>query len=122
MSASVRPPNLPERRSTKHVRSSRSTGRICPGGGDEHRHEARKDAKKLRYAAEFFRSLFSDKWDVRPYKRFIGAMEALQDELGALNDFATGPDVLEGRGGGWSGARHVCKLLPGAKRAYGKRS
>jgi triphosphatase len=25
-------------------------------------------------------------------------MEALQDELGALNDLATGPDVLEGHG------------------------
>lgn len=66
--------------------------------GDEHRHEARKDAKKLRYAAEFFRFLFPDKRGVRRYKRFVGAMEALQDELGALNDLATGPEVLERHG------------------------
>jgi inorganic triphosphatase YgiF len=72
---------------------------------DEHRHEARKDAKKLRYAAEFCRSLFSDKRSVRRYNRFIGAMEALQDELGALNDLATGPEVLEG---------HGLQSLPGA--------
>lgn len=73
-------------------------GQDLSGVDDEHRHEARKDAKKLRYAAEFFRSLFSDKRGVRRYRRFVGAMEALQDELGALNDLATGPDVLEGHG------------------------
>ncbi|WP_312884644.1 CHAD domain-containing protein [Rhizobium laguerreae] len=61
---------------------------------DEHRHEVRKDAKKMRYAAEFFSSLFQDERGIRRYKRFIAAMEELQDELGALNDLATGPDVL----------------------------
>jgi len=80
-------------------------GQDLSGVDDEHRHEARKDAKKLRYAAEFFRSLFSDKRGMRRYKRFIGAMEALQDELGALNDLATGPEVLEG---------HGLRSLPGA--------
>ncbi|TCU19547.1 CHAD domain-containing protein [Rhizobium laguerreae] len=65
---------------------------------DEHRHEVRKDAKKLRYAAEFFSSLFQDERGIRRYKRFIGAMEELQDELGALNDLATGPDVLAKHG------------------------
>jgi inorganic triphosphatase YgiF len=73
-------------------------GQDLSGVDDEHRHEARKDAKKLRYAAEFFRSLFPEKRGVRRYKRFIGAMETLQDELGALNDLATGPEVLEGQG------------------------
>lgn len=58
-------------------------------------HEARKDANKLRYAAEFFRSLYSDKKSARRYKGFVGVMESLQDELGALNDLATGPEVLE---------------------------
>ncbi len=64
------------------------------GIDDEQRHDARKGAKKLRYAAEFFGSLFADKGDARRYKRFIAAMETLQDQLGALNDLATGPDVL----------------------------
>jgi CHAD domain-containing protein len=80
-------------------------GKDLSGVDDEHRHEARKDAKKLRYAAEFFRSLFSDNRGIRRYERFVGAMEALQDELGALNDLATGPEVLEG---------HGLRNLPGA--------
>ncbi|MBB2708425.1 CHAD domain-containing protein (plasmid) [Rhizobium sophoriradicis] len=65
---------------------------------DEHRHEARKDAKKLRYATEFFAPLFDDKRGARRYKRFMAAMEELQDQLGALNDLVTGPDVLEKHG------------------------
>ncbi|QKK33190.1 CHAD domain-containing protein (plasmid) [Rhizobium indicum] len=65
---------------------------------DEHRHQVRKDAKKLRYAAEFFGSLFDDKRGGRRYRKLIVAMEALQDHLGALNDLATGPDVLEQHG------------------------
>ncbi len=69
-------------------------GQDLAGIDDEHRHEARKDAKKLRYAAEFFRSLYSDEKSARRYKRFVGAMESLQDELGALNDLATSPEVL----------------------------
>lgn len=73
-------------------------GQDLSGVDDEHRDEARKDAKKLRYAAEFFRSLFADKRSARRYKRFVSAMEALQDDLGALNDLATGPDVLEDHG------------------------
>ncbi|GGG17885.1 inorganic triphosphatase [Rhizobium wenxiniae] len=73
-------------------------GRDLAGVDDEHRHEARKDAKKLRYASEFFRSLFSDKKGSRRYKRFVSAMETLQDELGALNDLATGPEVLRTHG------------------------
>lgn len=62
---------------------------------DEHRHEVRKDAKKLRYASEFFASLFDNKKSTRRRKRFLSAMEDLQETLGALNDLATGPSVLE---------------------------
>jgi len=62
---------------------------------DEHRHEARKDAKKFRYAAEFFGALFDDKRGERRHEKFIALMASLQDELGALNDLVTGPDVLE---------------------------
>ncbi|RWY68733.1 CHAD domain-containing protein [Rhizobium sp. WSM1325] len=65
---------------------------------DEHRHQVRKDAKKLRYAAEFFGSLFDDKRGARRHRKFIAAMGDLQDHLGALNDLATGPGVLEQHG------------------------
>lgn len=52
---------------------------------DAQRHAARIEAKKLRYAAEAFLSLFPAK----SAERFIGRLRALQDELGALNDIAT---------------------------------
>ncbi len=69
-------------------------GRALAKVDDEERHEARKDAKKLRYAAEFFAALFDDKRGARRHKRFIGAMSALQDELGTLNDLVSAPHVL----------------------------
>lgn len=65
---------------------------------DAGRHQARKDAKKLRYAAEFFGSLFSGKRETRRYKRFISAMESLQDQLGTLNDSVSVPDILHQHG------------------------
>jgi len=61
---------------------------------DAARHEVRKTAKKLRYASEFFRALFDGKRARRRYKRFISALEELQDRLGALNDMATAPALL----------------------------
>jgi triphosphatase len=62
---------------------------------DEVRHEVRKDAKKLRYAAEFFDTLFDDKQRRRRRKRFQAALEELQDQLGTLNDMATAPGLLD---------------------------
>jgi triphosphatase len=47
-------------------------------------HELRIRAKKLRYAAEFFRSLFPS----RQAKLFIKALADIQDRLGSLNDGA----------------------------------
>lgn len=62
---------------------------------DETRHEVRKDAKKLRYGAEFFERLYPGKRLRRHHKRFVDALAELQDQLGALNDLATAPEVLE---------------------------
>ena len=45
-------------------------------------HELRKDCKRLRYAAEFFRPLFPH----HHAKRFLGSLSELQEELGLLND------------------------------------
>jgi inorganic triphosphatase YgiF len=69
-------------------------GKALASVDDETRHELRKDAKKLRYASEFFASLFLRERERRRHKRFIAALEELQDCLGALNDFATAPDLL----------------------------
>jgi inorganic triphosphatase YgiF len=56
------------------------------------RHRVRIAAKKTRYAAEFFGSLFAPK-TVRPY---IKALTGLQDELGYLNDAAVADRLLSG--------------------------
>lgn len=56
----------------------------------ERRHEVRIALKKVRYAAEFFTSLFPDS-RTRPY---ISAMRRLQNALGASNDVATAEILL----------------------------
>jgi len=75
-------------------RKVKKDGRKLATTHDEARHTVRKDAKKLRYASEFFASLFDDKRARKRHKRFLAALEGLQDELGALNDLATAPDEL----------------------------
>jgi CHAD domain-containing protein len=57
----------------------------------EERHRARIAAKKLRYCAEFFASVFAR----RKLRRYVGALAALQDALGAINDARTGAQMTE---------------------------
>jgi CHAD domain-containing protein len=52
------------------------------------RHKFRIQTKKLRYAAEFFSSLYRSKRAVKRRKQFLLALERLQDGLGDLNDIA----------------------------------
>src|SRR5690606_7963983 len=49
---------------------------------DEQRHALRIDAKKMRYVAECFMSIYPKS----PTKKFVKALANLQDELGRLND------------------------------------
>ncbi|MDO6414106.1 CHAD domain-containing protein [Sphingomonas sp. BIUV-7] len=69
-------------------------GRDLLTADDETRHEVRKDAKKLRYASEFFKPIFQRKREKRRSKKFVAALEELQEQLGGLNDLATAPEVL----------------------------
>ena len=48
-------------------------------------------AKKMRYACEFFRSLYSRKM----VRRYIKRLGALQDRLGTLNDAVSGRRLLD---------------------------
>jgi CHAD domain-containing protein len=57
-------------------------------------HELRIRAKKLRYSAEFFRSLFRDK----TAKAYLSALTAVQDKLGILNDGAVARQIVAGLG------------------------
>ncbi|MBI4291193.1 MAG: CYTH and CHAD domain-containing protein [Betaproteobacteria bacterium] len=57
----------------------------------EERHRARIAAKKLRYCAEFFASLYTK----RKVKRYVDALSELQDALGAINDAQAGAQMTE---------------------------
>ncbi|WP_447952568.1 CYTH and CHAD domain-containing protein [Sphingopyxis chilensis] len=108
-------------------RRARKRGRKLAGLDDADRHEARKAAKKLRYAAEFLGSLFVRKRDRRRYAEFIASLQALQDQLGALNDLAMAALVLEklGVAGDAEASRLTAegqkkKLLRAAEAAHGQ--
>ena len=53
------------------------------------RHRLRIRVKKLRYGAEFFETVFSDKKSSKHRKLFLSALAEVQDCLGDLNDIAT---------------------------------
>lgn len=57
------------------------------------RHEVRIDAKKLRYASEFFAGLVPDGKSRRRHRTFLGALEKLQGCLGDLNDIQTAREI-----------------------------
>jgi len=76
-------------------RKVKKGGRDLAELDDETRHEVRKDAKKLRYAAGFFGSLFDTRRQQRRFRRFVDALEVMQDRLGTLNDLAVLPRLLE---------------------------
>ena len=78
----------------RQFRRLRTGGRNLANLDDRARHEVRKTAKKLHYAAGFYASLFDGKRERRRHKRFVAAVQALLDELGALNDLATVPGLL----------------------------
>ncbi|WP_182915824.1 CYTH and CHAD domain-containing protein [Massilia cavernae] len=68
----------------------RKRGKALAGGTPEARHRTRIAAKKMRYASEFFASLYSGK----QVKSFVKALTGLQDELGLLNDAVVAETLL----------------------------
>ncbi|MEQ8334142.1 CHAD domain-containing protein [Nisaea sp.] len=68
----------------KRYRKVRKMGRTALEGDSTAKHELRLEMKKLRYAAEFFASLF----DPRRAKAVSKAAARLQDLLGYANDYA----------------------------------
>jgi CHAD domain-containing protein len=56
----------------------------------EERHQVRIEIKKLRYATEFFESLFKGGGAKKRKRAALSALEALQETLGELNDIAVG--------------------------------
>ncbi|MFP4359919.1 MAG: CHAD domain-containing protein [Alphaproteobacteria bacterium] len=74
----------------KRAKAVKKSGKNFAELDAEHRHEVRKDLKKLRYAAEFLRGLYPEK----PTKRYLKRLSALQDAFGHLNDTATAERLL----------------------------
>ena len=79
----------------RHRRRVKKRGANLSRLDPEQRHQLRIEAKKLRYATEFFSSLFEGKKKQRRARNFRAALEALQDNLGALNDIATGEALAQ---------------------------
>ena len=81
----------------------------------EQRHRLRIDAKKLRYATEFFADLFA----ARDTRRFTARLADLQTDLGELNDLAMAPARLDAVLAGISdaSARAVRDLWTGHERS-----
>ncbi len=76
----------------KHHHKVRKGMRQLEGLDDSARHQIRIGIKKLRYAIEFFSSLYPD----RKAKRLASAFAVLQDRLGLLNDIAVSRSRLRG--------------------------
>lgn len=76
----------------RYRRKVKRHGKHLSDLSDDARHELRKDAKKLRYAADFFEPLFDT---VKARRKFLAPLKKMQDQLGALNDIATAPLLLE---------------------------
>ena len=69
-------------------RRVRKKGKALAEFDERSRHKLRIQAKKLRYAVEFFASLFGRKRALKRRKQFLDALGCLQDGLGDLNDIA----------------------------------
>jgi triphosphatase len=78
--------------------------------GAKRRHELRIQAKKLRYAAEFFAGVFPGKRAAKRREKFSGALERLQDGLGQLNDIVVHEELIAAMG--------VRRAPANAKRAF----
>jgi CHAD domain-containing protein len=62
------------------------------------RHKLRIQAKKVRYAAEFFAGVFAGKRAAKRREKILAALERLQDGLGELNDIVVHEDLISAMG------------------------
>ena len=116
----------------KRQRKALKRGRQFAQLSAEERHQVRIALKKLRYATEFFQTLYPKK-HAKPY---LAALKDLQDRLGHLNDVAAAERLIgtlvgeadrsaDGDGIRWAGglvlgwhARGVAEIEPATVRAW----
>ena len=84
-------PALAARLLDKRARQARRRGKDFETLDIARRHELRIALKKLRYAAEFFRSLFA----APRARKYLKRLTTLQTGLGRINDLETARRVLE---------------------------
>jgi triphosphatase len=70
----------------RRFRKIRRQGARLAGLDRQRRHKLRIKVKKLRYAADFFATVFSGKKSARRRKKFLTKLKEMQDALGDLND------------------------------------
>ncbi|HLK24103.1 MAG TPA: CHAD domain-containing protein [Caulobacteraceae bacterium] len=100
-------------------RKIRKRGKRLAKLDPEPRHQLRIDVKKLRYACGFFAGLYHGKAGKR-LARFVAAMEALQDGLGAVTDIAAA-DQLTAELATHAGGDDPAKLAFAAGQIAGER-
>ena len=83
---------------TRHRRKIRKKGQALAELDGQSRHKLRIQVKKLRYATEFFATLFAGKRASKQRQKFLSALAALQHALGDLNDIAVHEHVITALG------------------------
>jgi len=73
-------------------------------------HALRIHAKKLRYSAEFFASLYSK----RKAKSYLAALSEVQEVLGEINDIAVAGRLLDEQAANLSGRREIIAFIKSA--------
>jgi len=99
------------RRFKKIRKRGKKLSQLDPG----RRHKLRIQAKKVRYASEFFAGVFPGKQASKRRKKFLAALEDLQDCLGDLNDIAVHEDRITAIAGG---GRRSRRRRGNPKRAF----
>jgi triphosphatase len=84
---------------TRRFRKIRKKGKMLRQLDARDRHKLRIQAKKMRYASEFFAALFPGKKASKHQGKFISALERAQDCLGDLNDIVVHADRSGGARG-----------------------
>jgi triphosphatase len=73
---------------TRRFKKIRKEGKMLTRLDARRRHKLRIQAKKVRYASEFFAAVFPGKKASKRREKFLSGLESVQDCLGDLNDIA----------------------------------
>jgi triphosphatase len=108
----------------RRIRKARKQGRHLADLSAVERHKLRIKIKTIRYAVDFFRSLYPAKAQAG-LERLSGQLKKIQDALGALNDFIAHREIaldaaLHAPRGNQSARAFASRLLVGQERGASK--